>query len=88
MYWLSARIRLSPGAITLDDDFAKTLGHVLHRPAIATIPAFALRLMYGELADEALLAGQRVLPRALEAAQFSFLYPTLDAALRHELGRE
>ncbi len=69
-------------------DFAKALGHVLHRPAVATIPAFALRLMYGELADEALLAGQRVLPRALEGAGFSFLYPTVDAAFRHELGRE
>lgn len=69
-------------------DFAKALGHVLHRPSVATVPAFALRLMYGELADEALLAGQRVLPTALTTAGFSFLYPTLDAALRHELGRD
>jgi uncharacterized protein len=68
-------------------EFAKALGRVLHRPAVATIPAFALRLMYGELADEALLAGQRVVPHALEAAGFSFLYPTVDAAFRHELGR-
>jgi uncharacterized protein (TIGR01777 family) len=69
-------------------DFAKALGHVLHRPALATVPAFAVRLMYGELADEALLAGQRVFPRVLETAGFAFEYPHLEGALRHELGRE
>jgi uncharacterized protein len=69
-------------------EFAKTLGRVLHRPALTTIPAFALRLMYGELADEALMASQRAYPRALEAAGFAFLYPTLEAALRHELGKD
>jgi NAD dependent epimerase/dehydratase family enzyme len=77
----------APNPVT-NAEFAKALGHVLHRPAVATIPGFALRLMYGELADEALLAGQRVVPRALEAAGFSFLYPTVEAAFRHELGRE
>ncbi len=69
-------------------EFAKVLGHVLHRPAVATVPAFALRLLYGELADEALLAGQRALPRVLEDAGFSFEYPHLEGAFRHELGRE
>ena len=68
-------------------DFAKTLAHVLHRPALATIPAFALRLLYGELADAALLASQRVYPRALTGAGFSFRFPTLEAALEHELGQ-
>jgi hypothetical protein len=67
---------------------AKVLGHVLHRPALATVPAFAVRLLYGELADEALLAGQQVFPRVLEEAGFSFDYPHLEAALRHELGRD
>ena len=69
-------------------EFAKVLGHVLHRPAVATVPAFAdAPLMYGELADEALLAGQRVFPQALETAGFSFAYPYLEGAFRHELGR-
>lgn len=77
----------APNPVT-NADFAKALGHVLHRPAMATIPAFALRLMYGELADEALLAGQRVFPRALQAAGFSFLYPKVEDAFRHELGRK
>ena len=66
-------------------EFAKTLGRVLRRPTVATIPAFALRLVYGELADAALLASQRVLPQALTAAGFKFQFPTLEAALRHEL---
>lgn len=69
-------------------EFAKVLGHVMHRPAVATVPAFVVRLMYGELADEALLAGQRVVPRVLEEAGFSFEYPHLEGAFRHELGRE
>ena len=69
-------------------EFAKVLGHVMHRPAVATVPAFAVRLVYGELADEALLAGQRVFPRVLEAAGFAFEYPHLEGAFRHELGRE
>jgi uncharacterized protein len=66
-------------------DFARALAHVLHRPAAATVPAFALRLMYGEMADALLLAGQRVVPQRLLDAGFRFRYPTLDAALRAEL---
>jgi uncharacterized protein (TIGR01777 family) len=69
-------------------EFVRTLAHVLHRPAVATIPAFALRLLFGELADAALLASQRVLPGALQQAGFSFQYPFLEAALRHELGKD
>ncbi len=65
--------------------FASTLGRVLGRPAIAPVPGFALRALYGEMADAALLSGQRVLPHALERAGFVFAYPTLSGALRHEL---
>jgi uncharacterized protein len=66
-------------------EFTKTLGHVLHRPTIATVPAFVLRLAYGELADAALLASQRVVPRVLEQLGFAFQYPTLDVALRRAI---
>lgn len=69
-------------------EFARTLGHVLHRPSFAPVPAFALRLALGrQQADEMLLASQRVLPRALQAAGFAFRHPTLEAALRFELGK-
>lgn len=68
-------------------DYAKVLGKVLHRPAIAPLPAFVLKAMFGELADGAILASQRVLPKKLEASGFEFLHRDLDAALRFTLGR-
>ncbi len=74
----------APNPVT-NADFAKALGQALRRPALATVPPFALRLLFGELADAALLASQRVLPHVLEQAGFTFGYPTLDLALRHEL---
>lgn len=67
-------------------DFARTLGRVLRRPAILPIPAFALRLMLGEMADELLLASARALPFRAESDGFRFKHPTLEEALRHALG--
>jgi hypothetical protein len=65
-------------------DFARTLGRVLHRPAILPAPVFALRIVLGkEMADEMLLAGQRVLPKRASEEGFEFAYPELTAALRH-----
>lgn len=75
----------SPNPVT-NAEFARTLGHVLRRPAIATVPALALKLMFGEMAEVMLLGGQRVLPRRLTAAGFRFRHPTLEEALRWELG--
>lgn len=66
-------------------DFARTLGGVLHRPALLPAPGFALRLMFGEMADETLLGGQRVVPARASSEGFAFRYPTLDASLRHAL---
>lgn len=77
---------VGPAPVT-GSDYAKALGRVLHRPAIAPLPAFALRAMFGELADGAILASQRVLPKRLEASGFEFLHRDLEAALRFTLGR-
>jgi uncharacterized protein (TIGR01777 family) len=63
-------------------DFAHTLGRVIHRPALIPTPAFALQLAFGELADTALLASQRVLPARAMAEGFAFRYPQLEGALR------
>jgi uncharacterized protein len=63
-------------------DFARTLGRVLRRPAIAPAPAFALRLLLGEMADALLLAGQRAVPAKAERGGFTFRYRRLDDALR------
>ena len=67
-------------------EFTRALGRVLSRPAFLPIPSFALRLAFGEGADEMLLAGQRVVPERLRAAGFEWRYPELDRALRHVLG--
>jgi uncharacterized protein (TIGR01777 family) len=69
-------------------EFTRVLGHVLHRPAFATAPAFALRLAMGrEQADEMILASQRVVPRALADAGFVWQHPSVEDALRFELGK-
>ena len=66
--------------------FAATLGDVLHRPAVLPVPAFALRTLFGEMADSTILTGQRVQPTRLLAEGFRFRHVTLEAALRFELG--
>jgi len=66
-------------------EFAATLGAALHRPVILPVPAFALRLMLGELADEALLASTRVEPRILARSGYAFQHPTLAEALARVL---
>lgn len=61
-------------------EFTRALGRALHRPAVIPVPAFALRLVLGELSS-ALLTGQRVLPTHAEQLGFRFVYADLDAAL-------
>lgn len=68
-------------------EFGRTLGRVLHRPAIAPLPAFVARLAFGEMADALLLASTRVIPGVLQATGFQFRHPELEPALRHLLDR-
>jgi hypothetical protein len=77
---------VAPNPVT-NAEFAATLGRVLDRPAIVPVPAFALELLYGEMARATILAGQRVLPNALLRNGFHFAHPTLEEALRFELAR-
>ena len=82
---LSGPVNLvAPNPVT-NAEFGKTLGRVLSRPAIMPVPAFALRLAFGEMADATVLAGQRVLPAALEVSRFPFGHPQLEQALRFAL---
>lgn len=60
--------------------FANTLGKVLHKPSIFSVPKFVLRMVMGESAS-AILASQKVLPEALLQAGFKFKYENLEAAL-------
>ena len=76
---------VSPNPVT-NEEFTKTLGHVLSRPTALAMPAFAVRLAFGEMADEMLLTSQRVIPKKLNDAGYEFLQPELEGALRKHLG--
>ena len=69
-------------------DFTRVLGRVLSRPTLFTVPAGALRLAFGEMADAALLSSARVVPGTLEASGYRFSHRDVETALRHVLGTE
>lgn len=71
---------VGPELVT-NKEFSKTLGKVLHRPALLPVPGIALHVIVGEAA-EMLTQGQRVVPQATLASGYSFQFPTLEGALR------
>ena len=75
---------VSPNPVT-NREFTTVLGRVLGRPTMLPAPAFMLRLLFGEFADEGLLSSAQVLPGALSETGYAFRYPVLDAALAHLL---
>ncbi len=77
---------VAPAPVT-NAEFTQALSRVLHRPALVPVPAAALRLAIGEMADEALLANSRVRPARLVGSGYVYRWPELEPALRHELGR-
>lgn len=77
----SGPINASAPNPTTSREFARALGRALHRPAFAPAPAFALRLLLGEMADALLLAGQRAVPAKATRLGFRFAYSQLDDAL-------
>lgn len=84
--WLAGNERASgayngtaPGPLR-NKEFARVLGHAAHRPAVLPAPAFALKLLLGEMA-QMLLTGQRVLPQRAAREGFSFRYDDLPSAL-------
>lgn len=68
-----------------NSDFTRELASALKRPALAIVPAFGIRLLYGEMGMETVVAGQRVLPGVLTREGFAFRYSRLGDALRNEL---
>jgi uncharacterized protein (TIGR01777 family) len=84
---LAGPVNVSSPAPVTNSEFTDTLAKVLRRPAIVPVPAFAMRLAFGEMGEATLLAGQRLRPRRLLESGYRFRFPTLDAALRHELAR-
>ena len=68
-------------------EFARALGKVLRRPSFLPLPAFAVKLLFGEMGQNLLLDGQKVLPRKLQATGYRFSHPDLESALRFELSK-
>jgi hypothetical protein len=73
---------VTPHPVT-NEEFTKTLGGILHRPTFFNVPAFAARLGFGQMADELVLASERVIPKKLMDAGFKFDYPTIEDTLNH-----
>ncbi|HEX8734810.1 MAG TPA: TIGR01777 family oxidoreductase [Pyrinomonadaceae bacterium] len=75
---------VAPNPVT-NEEFTKTFGRVLHRPAILPVPEFAVRLMFGEMGETLLLQGARVLPERLLENGFDFKFTNLEEAMKNAL---
>jgi uncharacterized protein (TIGR01777 family) len=73
----------APEPVT-NKDFSKALGRALHRPAVAPVPAFAIKLLYGEMAT-IVTSGVRAVPKRLLELGYRFKRADLDAALKSSL---
>lgn len=82
--WTGAYNAVAPGAVT-NAEFTRTLGHVLHRPTPFPVPPFALRALFGEMADGMLLASQRVEPKRVVQEGYSYSHERLEPALSQAL---
>jgi uncharacterized protein (TIGR01777 family) len=82
---LSGPVNFTAPEPVTNRELTKTLGHVLSRPTVLPVPAFALKLAFGEMGGE-LLASTRVIPRRLLDSGYRFKHPTLESALRAEVG--
>jgi uncharacterized protein (TIGR01777 family) len=81
--WSGAVNATAPRPVT-NRAFAQALGRVVHRPAVLPVPAFALRLLYGEMSS-VVTTGQRAVPTRATEHGFAFAYETVDAALEAAL---
>jgi len=77
----------APNAVT-NATFSAALGRALGRPTVIPVPAFAVKAAFGQLGTEALLWGQRVVPRKASDSGFEFFYEGVEDSLRFQLGKE
>lgn len=82
---LSGPVNLVAPEPATNDEFTRCLAAVLGRPAFIPVPALAFRLALGRMAEETVLASQRVAPLRLRDSGYTFQYPELEGALRHLL---
>ena len=81
---LSGAFNITSPNPTTQADFARTLATTMHRPLLLKTPAFIIRALFGEMGECLLLRGQRVIPKRLREAGYTFQYPMLTDALSHE----
>jgi uncharacterized protein (TIGR01777 family) len=72
---------VSPNPVT-NREFTATASRVLKKPALFPVPAFVLKLIFGEMAAETLLASQRAMPGVLVASGFEFLHPRIESSIQ------
>jgi hypothetical protein len=84
---VSGPVNLTGPAPVTNAEFTRELARQVHRPAILPVPGFAINLALGEFGRSSVLAGQRAVPAALQAAGYRFTHDTLPSALREALGR-
>ena len=82
---LSGPVNLTAPEPVSNAEFVRTLGKLLSRPTLIPLPAFAVKVLFGEMGDELLLSGQRVLPKKLLASGFQFAHSDLGSALQWAL---
>jgi uncharacterized protein (TIGR01777 family) len=75
---------LAPNPVTIAE-FTRVASDVLKKPALVPVPAVALKLLFGEMASQTLLASQRAIPTVLEASGFEFARPDIRASIAHGL---
>ena len=85
--WRGAFNAVAPTAVT-NAEFTATMARVLRRPAVFPVPAAVLKLIFGEMAEETLLASTRAVPDRAARAGFVWRQPELETALRHVVGRK
>ena len=77
---------VAPEPVT-NHTFTKALGRVFRRPTLLPLPPFVLKLLFGEMAEQTLLASTRAVPGQLQTFAFPFRHPDIESALRHGFGR-
>jgi uncharacterized protein (TIGR01777 family) len=77
---------VAPQQVT-NAEFTRAMGTVLHRPTIFRAPAFPFRMLSADMASDLILTSQRVEPTRLNIRGFTFAFPTIEIALRHEMGK-
>ncbi len=85
LYEVDGPVNITAPTPVTNREFTKALGQVLHRPTFLPAPAFALRLLLGEMADALLLSSTRAMPKRLERDNFEFLHKDITTALEHVL---